>query len=39
MPASRHAEAPEKIAGEYEALTLREWEARGCGYRGWMLGG
>jgi hypothetical protein len=28
-----------QIAGEYEALTLEEWEARGRGYRGIMLGG
>jgi len=28
-----------QIIGEYEALPLTEWEARGCGYRGAMLGG
>jgi hypothetical protein len=28
-----------QIVGDYEALTLGEWESRGRGYRGRALGG
>jgi hypothetical protein len=36
---AKHLEAwRTQIVGEYEALTLEEWEARGRGYRGAALG-